>query len=86
VVAQAVGQETAIRGARSRQKAHDQGDASAVNVVDVLEIEQDNLRVFGLNLRVGSVKGLFCEAVYLAAQVQNGCAGADRVRSPPGVF
>src|SRR5918997_180203 len=75
VVAQAIGQKTALRGARSRQEAYDQGDASTVHVVYPLEVQEDNLRVLGLGLGVGSVKGLFSKAVDLTVQVDHGRTG-----------
>src|SRR5215203_3815914 len=74
VVAQAVGHETALRGARPGEQAHYKGDPGRVDVVHPLEVEEDSLRVHRLRLCVGRVEGFLSEAVDLAVEVEHGAA------------
>src|SRR5215212_2893682 len=75
VVAQAVGHETALRGARPGEQTHYKGDPGRVDVVHPLEVEDDSLRVHRLRPRVGRVEGFLSEAVDLATEVEHGAAG-----------
>src|SRR5829696_10133187 len=72
VVAKAVGQKATLRGTRLRKQAPNQDEPGRVDVVHLLEVEEDSLRVFGLCLRVGGVQGFLGEAVDLAMEVEHG--------------
>src|SRR5215211_2776563 len=71
MVAEAVGQEVALGGAGLAEQAHDEGNPGRVDVVDILEVEDDSLRVSGLCFLVGSVQGFLGEAVDLAVEVED---------------
>src|SRR5579872_57371 len=72
VLAEATGEQAPVRLARPREQADDQGDASAVDVVNVGKVEQDGVWRLALGLGVGGVQRLFGEGVDLAVQLDDG--------------
>src|SRR5919107_4536575 len=74
MLAQVAGKQALMRSARPGEQADDQGYTGRVDVVDLLEVEQDRVRLLGIGLRVGRVQSLFGEAVDLSHQVKDGDA------------
>src|SRR5215203_6770123 len=74
MLAKIAGKQALMRSARLGEQADDQGYTGGVDVIDLLEVEQDRLRVLGVGLRVSSVEHFLGEAVDFAPEVEDDAA------------